>query len=166
MTDPIPFADVRQLQAAEGWLELGNLVEAGLELEKVSPHLHDHPAVLEAHWQILAAQKKWDAALEVAAAVVQSVPDEAVGWIHRSFCLHELKRTEEARENLLRVVDKFAESTTMRYNLACYECQLGRPEQAKLWLRKACELGNPRQIKLAALDDPDLAPLREYIGGI
>jgi hypothetical protein len=43
---------------------------------------------------------------------------------------------------------------------------LGRLELAKDWLRKACELGDPKQIKLAALDDPDLAPVRESIGGI
>jgi len=48
-----------------------------------------------------------------------------------------LKRTGEARDNLLRVVEKFQLSATMRYNLACYECQLGRLEQAKMWLEKA-----------------------------
>jgi hypothetical protein len=54
----------------------------------------------------------------------------------------------------------------MRYNLACYECQLGRLEQAKGWLEKAFALGDAREMKLAALDDPDLEPLWKTIEGI
>jgi hypothetical protein len=54
----------------------------------------------------------------------------------------------------------------MRYNLACYECKLGRLEQAKSWLEKAFELGDPKKIKLMALEDPDLEPLWREIGRI
>ena len=53
----------------------------------------------------------------------------------------------------------------MRYNLSCYECQLGRLEQAKHWLEKSFELGDVKAMKLAALDDPDLEPLWKQIGG-
>ena len=73
-------------------------------------------------------------------------------------------KAQEARDNLLRVVDKFPTSPIMRYNLACYECQLGRLEQAKQWLEKAFALGDAKQMKLAALDDPDLEPLWKEIG--
>ena len=54
----------------------------------------------------------------------------------------------------------------MHYNLACYECQLGRLAEAKRWLVAAFELGNPRQTKLMALDDPDLRPLWDHIGDV
>ena len=83
------------------------------------------------------------------------------GWAgsNRSYALHELKRTAEARDNLLRVVEKFPLSATMRYNLACYECQLGRLEQAKKWLEEAFRLGDAKKMKLAALDDVDLRAL-------
>ena len=47
----------------------------------------------------------------------------------------------------------------MPYNLACYECQLGRLEQAKHRLEKAFKLGEGEGMRLAALDDPDLQPL-------
>ena len=30
-------------------------------------------------------------------------PDDPIGWFNRSYALHELKRTAEARDNLLRV---------------------------------------------------------------
>jgi hypothetical protein len=77
-----------------------------------------------------------------------------------------LKRTAEARDNLLRVVENFPISATMRYNLACYECQLGRLEQAKEWLEKAFQLGDAKKMKLPALADPDLEPLWKEIGSI
>jgi hypothetical protein len=63
-------------------------------------------------------------------------------------------------------VDKFPMSATMRYNLACYECQWGRLEQAKGWLEKAFKLGDANAMWLAALDDPDLKPLWREIGEV
>jgi tetratricopeptide (TPR) repeat protein len=156
-------ADKMRLHAAEGWFELGNAIEATAELDQISPISRTHPAVLEVRWQIYAKIKQWDAALDIASALIQLVPDNSIGWVHRSFTLHELKRTAEARDNLLRVVDKFPKDTIMRYNLACYECQLGRLAQAQLWLQKAFDLGDPAAIKLMALDDPDLKPLWETL---
>jgi hypothetical protein len=52
----------------------------------------------------------------------------------------------------------------MRYNLACYECQFGRLEQAKEWLEKAFNLGDARKMKLAALSETGLEPLWQDIG--
>ena len=86
-------------------------------------------------------------------------PEDPLAWVHRSFALHELKRTAEARDNLLRVVDRFPNDGTMRYNLACYECQLGNLERARGWLDKAFQLPDAAKLKLAALEDPDLQPL-------
>lgn len=163
MTRLLP-PDTLHLQAAQGWLELGNYVEANEELEKITPQLRAHPMVLAVRWEIYAVAKKWEAALDIAAAIIQLDPDDPLGWIHRSYALHELKRTKEARDNLLRVPENFPISATVRYNLACYECQLGRLEPAKNWLEKAFQLGDSKKMKLAALDDPDLEPLWNRIG--
>jgi len=160
---PLEPPDTHHLQAAQGWLELGNHIEAIEELENIAPQLRAHPEALKVRWEIYAAAKKWEAALDIAAAIVQLDPEDPRGWVHRSYALHELKRTAEARENLLRVVEKFPISATMRYNLACYECQLGRLERAKEWLEKAFALGDAKGMKLAALDDPDLQPLWKEI---
>jgi tetratricopeptide (TPR) repeat protein len=140
-------------------MELGNPVEAQAELDKVAPELQRHPEVMALRWEVLSVSRNWEAALEVAATMIHTAPNDPVGWFNRSYCLHELKRTEEARDNLLRVVDKFPLSGTMRYNLACYECQLGRLDQARAWLRKAFDLGDPAEMKAQALRDPDLQPL-------
>ncbi len=56
-------------------------------------------------------------------------------------------------------MDGFPENAIMRYNLASYECKLGRVAQAKAWLEKAFQVGDSRVLKLMALDDPDLEPL-------
>jgi tetratricopeptide (TPR) repeat protein len=152
------------LQAAQGWFELGDHLEADEELEQMSPQNRAHPAVLEVRWAIYAAAKKWEAALDIAATFIQLAPKHPFGWLHRSFALHELDRTAEARDNLLTVFDKFPDESILRYNVACYECQLGRLEQAKHWLEKAFKLGNARRMKRAALEDPDLEPLWKEIG--
>lgn len=161
---PLELHDLRYLAAAQGWLELGNHLEADEELENITAEQRAHPAVLEIRWQIYAKAGKWEGALDIASALVQLVPESALGCVHRSFSLHELKRSAEARDNLLRVVDKFPVSATIRYNLACYECQLGRLERSKNWLAKAFALGDARKMKLAALDDPDLEPLWKEAG--
>jgi len=70
-----------------------------------------------------------------------------------------LKRTAEAREGLLAVVERFPAEATMRYNLACYECQLGNLVEARKWLERAFTLDDSDDFKRAALDDPDLDPL-------
>lgn len=78
-----------------------------------------------------------------------------------------MKRTQEAWDNLLPVVDKFPCEHLMRYNLACYACQLDNLEDAKAWLERAFGIADdPAQVKLMALDDADLEPLWKNIGGL
>lgn len=158
-----PLDDKRHLEAAEGWLELGAHIEAEVELEHISPENRAHSAVLEVQWQVLAKAKKWEAALDIASAIIRLSPEDTFGWVHRSFSLHELKRTAEAKDKLLQVVDRFPDEAIMRYNLACYECQLGHLDQARNWLEKAFKLSDPKKMKLMALDDVDLVPLRKCI---
>jgi tetratricopeptide (TPR) repeat protein len=160
---PLDPPDNLYVLAAQGWLELGNLGEAKVELGRVAPALSQHPHVLEVRWQLLGAEKQWEAALQIAAALIEQDPDDPLGWVHQSFSLHELKRTVEARDHLLRVVGKFQASATIRYNLACYECQLGNLEQAKKWFAAASRLGDRNKMKTAALEDTDLKPLWEYL---
>jgi hypothetical protein len=65
---------------------------------------------------------------------------------------------------LLPVVDKFPKEYIIRYNLACYACQLGNLEEARHWLKKAIEMADPKEVKLMALNDPDLKPLWKELG--
>jgi len=74
-----------------------------------------------------------------------------------------MKRTQEAQNVLLPVVEKFRDEFIIRYNLACYACQLGDGEGAWRWLEKSMALTDPNEVKQMALGDPDLEPLRKRI---
>ena len=158
------LTDQRHLLAAEGWLELGLHLEANAELEKITAQLLAHPDVLEIRWQIYAKEKKWEACVDIAKAIIKSAPDRSSGWIHRSFALHELKRTQEALDHLLPVVDKFPKVWTLPYNLACYASRLGKFDEAGKWLKRATAVGK-QKVQQAALEDEDLKPLWDSLGG-
>ena len=155
--------DNHHLNAATGWLELGNHLEAKAELGKISSANRRQPAVLEVDWRILAAEKNWPGALAVARELVQADPDNASGWIHQSYTLHEMKQTREAFDLLLTVFERFPGLSTIPYNLACYACQLGDLDQARGWLAKAMRIRGKEDIKKVALSDPDLQPMWEAI---
>lgn len=146
------------IRAAHRWLELANHLEADAELDCIEPALRVHPSVLELHWQIYAASKKWHACLDIAKAITNLKPNRAVGWVHHAYALHELRRAQEAFDILSLVAERFPKESTIPYNLACYTCQLGRLGEAGEWLAKAYETGDARAINLQALDDPVLAP--------
>jgi predicted Zn-dependent protease len=151
--------DSHHLSAASGWLDLGNTHEAAAELEHVSPARQGHPAVLEVRWRILAEEKSWSAALDVAQELVAAAPEEPSGWIDQAFALHELDRTREAWELLLPMAKKFPKMSIIAYNLACYACQLQQPQEARQWLAKAAALRGQEEIQRLALCDKDLKPL-------
>jgi predicted Zn-dependent protease len=160
-------ADQRHLEAAEGWLGLGDHIEAQKELDAITPELHGHPLILNLRWQVCAAGKKWKAALDIAASMTRTAPNDPQGWVHQSYALHELKRTQEALDALMCVVHRFPKVAIMRYNLACYECQLGHVTEAKAWLKMAFVLAeDARQMRQMALEDPDLGPLRKEVASM
>ena len=64
-----------------------------------------------------------------------TIPDEPVGWIHRSYVLHEQKRTREAWDLLLPAAKKFPEDFTIPYNLACYAIR-HPPQPCKLEIQR------------------------------
>src|SRR5689334_19116427 len=68
--------DIRQLSAAQGWLELGDWQSANDELESIEPLHRAHPYVLELRWQVYALAGKWDVAVELAGKLMEAkIPD-------------------------------------------------------------------------------------------
>ncbi len=157
--------DQHRLRAAQGWLELGNHQEAAAELEDLTPAARAHPAVLELRWSIHAKAKDWTRCVEIGQAQSRVAPENASSWINVAFALHELKRTEEARQMLLSILERFPAEWIVPYNLACYCCQLGDLTGSRDWLAQALKLGDAKQIRAQALDDPDLAPLWDELTG-
>lgn len=160
----LPLHDYRFLEAAEGWLGLGDYLSANEELEQITPDFKVHPDVLLVRLQIFWAAEKWEACVQLGAAVVKASPNNAYGWAGRSFALHELKRTQEAFDLLWPAKDKFPENWTIPYNLACYCAQLNRLDEAEKWFKKAMKIDED-QVKSSAIDDPDLKPLWDSMSG-
>ena len=155
----LDYPDQHHLRAADGWLDLGNIIEAEEELNRISPANFFNPDVLELRWKIATETNSWQGALQIARDLIDADPDRAWGWINQSYCLHELKRTQEAWESLLLAAGRFPKVSIIPYNLACYTCQLGWLAQAQTWLDKAVAVGGKTQIKAMALSDDDLKPL-------
>jgi tetratricopeptide (TPR) repeat protein len=156
--------DQHYLDAAEGWLGLGDHLSANEELEQITPELKAHPKVLLVRLQIYWSKKNWEGCVEIAGAVVKLCPDIADGWIGRSYALHELKRTQEAFDLLSLAKNKFPENHTITYNLACYCSQLNRLDEAQDWFKKAMAI-NEQIVKRMAIDDLDLKPLWDSMSG-
>ena len=159
----LPHPDHRYLEAAEGWLGLGNWREAGAELEQIQPQFRLHPSVLEIRYKIHAEAKRWPEAVVVAKTVRDLLPDELWGYFYTAYALHELKDTQAAYDTLATVVAKYPEDYMIQYNLACYACQLGRLEEAQQWLKQAMDLGGQRDLTELALEDEDLKPLWAHL---
>ena len=155
--------DTHHLNAAEGWLGLGNIVEAEEEFKKLTPGVRTHPEVLRVRYHLYEKCRQWEQAAETAQVLCHVLPETPFGWIHLAYALHELRRTREAYNVLVPIVDRFSDDYIMRYNLACYSCQMGNLEEARVWLKKAISLAGPETIKQLALTDPDLQELRAEI---
>jgi tetratricopeptide (TPR) repeat protein len=151
------------LEAAIGWLMLGNSVEAFKELAQVSTEAREEPEALLILWDIQAHDRNWPAAVATADRLIRRSQDQPDGYIKRAYALHELKRSQEAWDTLHPQVQQFPDNWLIPYNLACYAAQLGRSTDALKWFRKALRIGDERELRSMALEDPDLAPIRPKI---
>jgi predicted Zn-dependent protease len=160
---PLELADQLCLNAAQGWLELGNIVEANEELDRITPKFRAHPLVLRTRWCIYAAARNWEMALEIGRAVRQMNPTDVSGWIEEVEALKELGRTKEGWNTLFAATKFFPKEVFLQYLLACYSSRLGCLSEAKKWLQNAMALDDSAKMKLRALDEPDLEPLWQNI---
>ena len=155
--------DIHHLNSAEGWLGLGNPSEAEHELAKLQDSLADHPDVLRVWYHLHEKRGDWTRAVETAGLLCRTIPQHAFGWIHLAYALHELRRTKEAYEVLRPVVERFPDEYLIRYNLACYSCQMGALDQARAWLKNSIAIAGADTIKKLAASDLDLKSLWEEI---
>lgn len=158
---PLEPPEAHYVNAAIGWLELGNPAEARAELAHLDPARQTHPDVLEVRWALAAEEENWAEGLEIAGELVQVAPGRASGWLHRAYALRRVPEggLQQAREALLPAFKEFPEEATIPYNLACYACQLNELQEAREWLKRAVTAGGRERVKQMGLADPDLAPL-------
>jgi len=164
--------DQRHLTAAEGWLELGDHIAAFDELENLEPLHRAHPDVLRLRWRIYNKAKRHESAFGVADGLTRLLPDDPEVFVWRS---HSARRMpgggpEQALELLLEVATELPNETAVPFDLARYNCQLGKLTEARNWLHIAFEVaqrnGTAKFWKSRTLDEKDLEPLRKEFGGL
>lgn len=144
--------------AAEGYSELSMFDDALAELNSLPENVAGDASVVELRARILIQAKRWKPALAASRELCALAPEETGGFIHSAFCLHEMGRTEEARETLLGGPPTLHNEPTYHYNLACYECVLGRLDLARAHLERSIQLD--KKYREFAKGDPDLAALK------
>ncbi len=156
--------DKSHLQAAEGWLELGNHLEANEELEKITPELRAHPDVLEMRCRIYEAAKQWEMAASFQIRFASNSQNECLaGCIRLVAFITSVKRTKRIHL-LVDVVELFPGNQTIRYDIAVYVAQRGLLEEAVEWLNLAFENDTDGAYRLKALNDPLLENVWNEIG--
>lgn len=151
----------RALLAAQGYLELGMTEEALAELTALPAVGSRDPDIFELRLHVLMQAKQWADALAAAEELLRISPRAVPGYIHGAFALHELGRTAEARDLLLKGPEELRNDPTFHYNIGCYEAVLGNGEAALASLEQSFAMdGTYRDL---ARRDPDLELLREEL---
>jgi predicted Zn-dependent protease len=151
----------RALLAAQGYLELGMVEEALAELSGVKSLEAGDPDLVELRLHIMMHGERWSEALVVAEELLRLNPSALPAYIHGAFALHELGRTADARDLLLRGPEILREDPTYHYNIGCYEAVLGNSESAKQSLERSFALDET--YRDFAKKDPDLKAIRHEL---
>lgn len=149
----------RHIEAARGFLALDMADDALQELASAGARHANDPDVLELKAAILMRRKDFASALKILDFLCRALPFSGDYFMHAAFCLHELKRTQEAKDRLLGAPKTLRKRALYHYNLACYEAQLGALDSARLALDRAVTMDE--SFRDIAREDPDLAPLRK-----
>jgi Flp pilus assembly protein TadD len=150
--------------ACSGYLELGMFDDAALALEEIPPEDKNRTDVLGARVVLYIAAKKWDMAAVVASHLVKVEPENEAWWINLAYSVRRSEGVENAEAILLRAQAIHPKVAMIAFSLACYASVTGRMEEAKERLRHAIDLD--KDIRRLALDDEDLKPLWDWIGGL
>jgi len=151
----------RHLLAASGYAELDMTRESMTELDAISEEYQDRPEVLQVRLHNLMRHKRWSQALRVSQKLCRIAPECCTGFLHASFCLHELGKTAEAKKLLLKGPPLLLKEPIYYYNMGCYEALLGNVDNAQFHLQTSFEMDSA--FRELAKQDPDLKALQNFI---
>lgn len=149
----------QRLNAAIGYLNLGMTDDALAELDALPEADRCRLEAVSLRTAVHIRRHEWESALRLAAALCQAHPEHPSPYLDLAFCLHELKRTAEAKKVLLHGPPSLRSTGIFHYNMACYEAQLGNLQAARDYLSQAVNMD--ARYREMALHDPDLQPLRQ-----
>jgi len=147
----------RQFRAACGYAELGMTAESTAELNAIDDEFQHRPEVLQLRLHHLMRKKHWSRALTISRRLCRAAPDASAGFLHAGFCLHQIGRTREAKELLLRGPTTLLKEPIYYYNMGCYEVLLGNLKDARVHLQISFKMDS--SFRDLAKRDPDLRPL-------
>ena len=148
----------RQLGYVQGYLELGMLDAAAEALSLIAEGERAASPVLVVSLAVHTERGDWAKAAEVGAILCEREPGEAWHWIQWAYAVRRSVSLTAAKEILMRGVALHPREAIFHFNLACYEAQLGRIDDARVLLETACAL-DETFVEMAKTDE-DLAPLR------
>jgi tetratricopeptide (TPR) repeat protein len=158
---PLEPPDHQHWRAAVGYVELGMFQEANDQLENVDPFNRVAPEVLAVRLAIYQGLKKWELMQQIAKRLAEFQPDDIPWTISLAYATRRADSIQAAKEILLNAEPKFPKEAIIKYNLACYFCQMGDIQKAKDYLKRAFEID--LNWRMAALDDEDLRPLWDFL---
>jgi tetratricopeptide (TPR) repeat protein len=146
----------KHLRYANGWLELGNLDEAALELEEIPPELKLNQCVLVFRCKLYHAAKQWDMLADVAKFLAEAIPTEPGYWLEWAYGARRAQSIEVAETIMRRGLALHPKCALISFNLACYAAQQGRIKEVPDLLYTAIVLDH--SLQHAGVIDLDLEP--------
>jgi predicted Zn-dependent protease len=150
-----------RFRAACGYAELGMTRQSIAELNALQEAEQQRPEVLQLRLHHLMREKKWTRALVISRKLCQIAPQCCAGFLHAGFCLHELGKTAQAKELLLKGPAALLNEPIYYYNMGCYDALLGNAKSAQVHLLTSFKM-DP-SFREIAKRDPDLKSIQKLI---
>lgn len=151
----------RQFRAACGYAELGMTTESLAELNALDDSFQSRPEVLQLRLHHFMRKKQWSRALTISRKLCRVAPQCSAGFLHAGFCLHELGRTLQAKQMLLKGPTALLKEPIYYYNMGCYDVLLGNLKDAQVHLQISFKMD--ASFRELAKRDPDLKPLHPIL---
>ena len=151
----------RHLLAASGYAELDMLRESITELNAIEDEFQNRPEVLQLRLHNLMRRRRWIHALRVSQKLCRVAPECCTGFLHASFCLHEMGKTAQAKKFLLKGPPILLKDPIYYYNMGCYDALLGNMQDARLHLHTSFEMD--ASFRELAKKDPDLKSVQALL---
>ncbi|MCP5006806.1 MAG: hypothetical protein GY941_23105 [Planctomycetes bacterium] len=161
MVDELPVTTEKMFLAVDGYLDLKMYAEAENELFLIPKSYRKHRLYLWLMNRLSVNTEDWETATTVSRSLWETQPDIVDTWVAYAYAVRRYENIKVARSILLRAIERFSEDAIIPYNLACYECQLGNNDRARLYLKRALSLDT--SFRAMAIEDEDLVALRDEI---
>src|SRR2546430_743446 len=148
-------------RAACGYAELGMTRQSIAELNALEESHQNRPEVLQLRLHHLMRGQRWASALRISQKLCRAAPDCSAGFLHAGFCLHELGKTAEAKQLLLKGPAALLKEPIYYYNMGCYEALLGNVKDARINLETSFRMD--ATFRELAKRDPDLKTVQALL---